>query len=252
MTQGQLAERLNISAQAVSKWERGECLPDVQTLPLIANCFDVSIDYLYFGEYISHGDICEEVFRRVKAYPQMSHESYEEALRLFGNAHHGISHGNLRSRDNAIYDEPAHISDENGLSLLSGKGYGAVVTRKFFRCIDGGTLDFAANLLSALADRDCLAVCAAIISMSGISLAELAEKTELSPEALRSAVDVLKESGIVIEEKSKHKALGYTYKIGEMYHTCLCILLATIEMQRFSLAGGICCCMGAGDYPINM
>ena len=32
MTQGQLADELNISHQAVSKWERGDSLPDIGTL----------------------------------------------------------------------------------------------------------------------------------------------------------------------------------------------------------------------------
>ena len=55
---------------------------------------------------------------------------------------------------------------------------------------------------------------------------------------------------VVIEKKSKHKSLGFTYEINEMYHTCLCILFATLEMQRYSLKG-ISCCMGYGDYPIQ-
>jgi hypothetical protein len=43
---------------------------------------------------------------------------------------------------------------------------------------------------------------------------------------------------------------GFTYEINGMYHTCLCILFATLEMQRYSLEG-ISCCMGFGDYPIQ-
>lgn len=56
ITQGQLAKDLHISPQAVSKWERGTCLPDTQTIPLIADYFHVSIDVLYRGEpvFFSH------------------------------------------------------------------------------------------------------------------------------------------------------------------------------------------------------
>ena len=46
ITQEQLAIALNISPQAVSKWETGTSQPDTLTLPLIANYFGVSIDYL--------------------------------------------------------------------------------------------------------------------------------------------------------------------------------------------------------------
>lgn len=46
MTQLQLAEILNYSDKAVSKWERGEALPDVTVLKRIADYFGVSVDYL--------------------------------------------------------------------------------------------------------------------------------------------------------------------------------------------------------------
>ena len=46
MTQFQLAELLNYSDKAVSKWERGESIPDVFVLKEIADYFGVSVDYL--------------------------------------------------------------------------------------------------------------------------------------------------------------------------------------------------------------
>ena len=50
ITQEQLAQALHISAQAVSKWECGICLPDTITIPQIAEYFHVSIDFLYYGK----------------------------------------------------------------------------------------------------------------------------------------------------------------------------------------------------------
>jgi transcriptional regulator with XRE-family HTH domain len=46
MTQKQLAEILNISDKAVSRWERGECYPEITQLPHIASVFGVTIDEL--------------------------------------------------------------------------------------------------------------------------------------------------------------------------------------------------------------
>jgi len=46
LTQLELAERLNYSDKAVSKWERGDSLPDVTVLKQIADLFQVSVDYL--------------------------------------------------------------------------------------------------------------------------------------------------------------------------------------------------------------
>ena len=46
MTQLQLAERLNYSDKAISKWERGDSLPDIVMLKTIADLFGVTVDYL--------------------------------------------------------------------------------------------------------------------------------------------------------------------------------------------------------------
>ena len=47
MTQEQLAKRLGVSAQAVSKWESGTNMPDIQMLPDLSVIFGVSIDELF-------------------------------------------------------------------------------------------------------------------------------------------------------------------------------------------------------------
>lgn len=50
ITQDQLAGILNVSGQAVSKWENGHALPDTTILPSIAKVFNTSIDRLLTGE----------------------------------------------------------------------------------------------------------------------------------------------------------------------------------------------------------
>lgn len=251
ITQEQLAAALNISPQAVSKWETNTSQPDVQTLPLIADYFDVSIDYLFYGQEYAYNDIYNQIFDKIAAHPQMSKASYDDALMVFAYAHHGVSRWNLKNRDTPIYDEPLHLSNENGVSLLSGRGYGAILTRKFFENINRDTVEFAQELFPVMAETNNLLVCLAIISMSDISFGEIQEKLALDEKTLRSSLDKLIASKLVIEKKSKHKALGLTYEINNMYHTCLCIILATVEMQRYSLRG-ISCCMGYGDYPVKL
>ena len=46
LTQAGLAEKLNYSDKAVSKWERGESVPDVLTLAMLAEQFDITVNDL--------------------------------------------------------------------------------------------------------------------------------------------------------------------------------------------------------------
>ncbi|MBE6748185.1 MAG: helix-turn-helix transcriptional regulator [Ruminococcaceae bacterium] len=46
MTQKDLAELLNITDKAVSKWERDVALPDINTIPKLAEILDISIEEL--------------------------------------------------------------------------------------------------------------------------------------------------------------------------------------------------------------
>lgn len=55
VTQEQLAKYLNISYQAISKWENGLTVPNTLMLPQIAHFFDVSIDDLFMGDLSSNG-----------------------------------------------------------------------------------------------------------------------------------------------------------------------------------------------------
>ena len=51
MTQLELAEKLNYSDKTVSKWERGESLPDIVVLKNVADIFEVTLDYLVEEEH---------------------------------------------------------------------------------------------------------------------------------------------------------------------------------------------------------
>ena len=50
MTQKELAELLNVSDKAVSRWERDESMPDILLIPVLADIFEVSCDELLKGE----------------------------------------------------------------------------------------------------------------------------------------------------------------------------------------------------------
>lgn len=59
LTQEQLAEKLGVSINAVSKWERGLCLKDMSLLKPLSNILDVSVNEILSGE-----DIKKEEFKK--------------------------------------------------------------------------------------------------------------------------------------------------------------------------------------------
>ena len=48
--QDELAEKLGVSAQAVSKWENDQCCPDISLLPQLSKLLGVSVDELLTGK----------------------------------------------------------------------------------------------------------------------------------------------------------------------------------------------------------
>lgn len=95
MTQAELAERLNVSPQSVSNWERGESLADVALLPDLAQTLRCSVDAILAGGGSS------SAYRRHVTVAQM-----REALGSINRV------GELLGRDHFIYSCIIEALDE--------------------------------------------------------------------------------------------------------------------------------------------
>ncbi|MFQ6724012.1 MAG: helix-turn-helix domain-containing protein [Clostridia bacterium] len=62
LTQLELAEKLNYSDKAISKWERGESLPDILMLKQLADMYNVNVDYIL----TKHSDEVKAKYRMPK------------------------------------------------------------------------------------------------------------------------------------------------------------------------------------------
>ena len=60
MTQEQLGERIGVTNKTVSRWETGNYMPPIESLRLLSDIFDVSINEILAGERLS-----EESFKEV-------------------------------------------------------------------------------------------------------------------------------------------------------------------------------------------
>ncbi|HOO44564.1 MAG TPA: helix-turn-helix transcriptional regulator [Bacillota bacterium] len=64
LTQKDLADALNVSFQAVSKWERGENLPDANLMLEIADFYHVTVDEILRGELLPKDDLKHRLKRK--------------------------------------------------------------------------------------------------------------------------------------------------------------------------------------------
>ena len=71
LSQAELAEKLNVSRQAVSRWEVGSALPDASNVLQLSKLFGVSADYLLNDDYESDRDIPAVKNTETKAYKKM-------------------------------------------------------------------------------------------------------------------------------------------------------------------------------------
>ncbi|MFZ1780610.1 MAG: helix-turn-helix transcriptional regulator [Enterococcus aquimarinus] len=79
ISQQQLADYLNISRQAVSRWENNISLPDLNTLVLIAKYFDLKLEYFTEDIILERTEESkEELIEELKGEPEKELEKTEE------------------------------------------------------------------------------------------------------------------------------------------------------------------------------
>lgn len=118
ITQEKLAEHLNISIPAISKWERGETLPDITLLIPIASFFEISVDELigynveknkikiqyYLDEHKKMLDLL-----KYKEAKDIIYQSYKEFPNDFRIMHHYLNY--------LFYDENNDATNEEIIKL---------------------------------------------------------------------------------------------------------------------------------------
>lgn len=80
MTQRELAEKLNVSDKAISRWERDECAPDLTLIPVLADIFGVTTDEILRGARKAEEE--NPVYQKEKSKKQMKN-LFEKAFLRF-------------------------------------------------------------------------------------------------------------------------------------------------------------------------
>lgn len=80
-SQETLAEKLNVSRQAISKWELGITLPETDKMIVISDFFDVSIDYLLKDNFkVNKGESLDRVVMKFLGSAQDMDEISKELV----------------------------------------------------------------------------------------------------------------------------------------------------------------------------
>lgn len=81
LTQGQLAERLNVSNRSVSRWETGSTLPDISILVELAQIYEVDLTELIDGERKSE-IMSEEMLQTLEKVGEYTSEEKKQIINL--------------------------------------------------------------------------------------------------------------------------------------------------------------------------
>ena len=133
LTQEELAKALGVTNQSVSKWESGQCCPDIQLLPELAKYFEVSIDELMGYKSV---DSFANVYLKIKALFEESpkKDAFKNAFRLAILLHEAACTGGYKgyvpwdtSKNHGIDDEIykwgfSACSEPEGNTVYTGNG----------------------------------------------------------------------------------------------------------------------------------
>ena len=85
-SQEDLADFLTVSIAAVSKWERGECYPDIELLPRIAAFYDTTVDDLLGVGEVKKKEKLRKYRKQTPELTYMSNES-QNLLKTMADEH---------------------------------------------------------------------------------------------------------------------------------------------------------------------
>jgi len=111
-TQVELAEKLNVSDKAVSKWESEAGFPEISQLPALANLFGVTIDYIMTGKTTEKERIPNSKAKSVKVKDLPNDEFNKQVQSAIRNGIISIKKlkeiANFATIKKALYEYPIH------------------------------------------------------------------------------------------------------------------------------------------------
>ena len=82
-SQDDVAEKLNTTQQNISLYEKGKVAPNIETLTQLADCFDVSVDYLIdYKKDPAHTGLSQEALDLLKIFDELPHNQKVTSIEI--------------------------------------------------------------------------------------------------------------------------------------------------------------------------
>ena len=198
LTQEGLGARLGISGQAVSKWEKGESLPDILLLPELCGILGISVGALLGqSKEAEDGDVMRSFVEMAKR--RVLHEAM---MRLCGESGEPLPGQNVVWGKNTI-----RVTESGGMGfLLQSGGYAD-------GCLTQD-LEAAAYFLRALTDTGSLSVLRCISIDKAVTDEEIRERTGLDADAADRILLALMKRNIIACAVDDGGKRGYLQSAG--------------------------------------
>lgn len=216
LTQEQVAERIGVSGQAVSKWESGECLPDCFNLKSLGDVYGISLDILLETSICDDIDIIakkieqlgdEFVWHKASRNEPYAHRDLGDDLWKMWKGLYFIEVGNKEFQERDKKNGNLRICSDYGMKIWDEDGVACIVKSSIKDKISNVN-DETLHLMRELCSEDCFRLLAILDTTEIISKAEIISKTSIEVNRLNELLLYLMENKI-IEFVSTVNTCGY-------------------------------------------
>ena len=223
MTQEEVAEKIGVSPQAISKWESGDCLPDCFNLKSISDIYQISADVLLETE--SSGDI-DSVARKIEqigteyiwasancgAYNNNLHQELGEDLWKMWKGIYFAETGNRKIQEESKQRGNLRISGNFGMKIWDDDGIVCIVKSSLMKNL-GIANSIASDVISALCSEDGQKLITALNCTSPTTKDEIISQTNIEIHRLNELLLLLSENKVIEHVADNRVANATGYKI---------------------------------------
>lgn len=194
LTQEALGAAVGVSAQAVSKWEKGDSLPDISIIPDICKTFGISADALLGSD----GNMTGEMY--VDKALELCKGRMDEKMRLLYKI---LADGVVKEEQETDYYLASSLWDAQNFSIVDSRGFGT-----FFSDIEYiknmMTIDFSDNkLLKFMSDEKAIKMFLLICINGSLNELEIVKLTGFSEQEVTERLFTLMKYSVVESAMNK-------------------------------------------------